>query len=103
SATESANPRSAMATLLLALDALLHRSRRLRIFAADFGERSAGHFLLLHGRGRLREPKQRLRRLRMAGMLGRQIEERLRRSVILLALEQALAQPELRVGGAAIG
>ena len=39
----------------------------------------------------------------MAAVLGGEIEERLRRGIVALALEQALAKPEFRIGGAAIG
>src|SRR5690349_19956163 len=96
SAALSAAPPSAVATLLLALDTLLHGGGRFRILAAHLGERGAGHFLLLHRRERLRKPQQRLGRLGMAGVLGGQIEERLGRGIIALALEQAFAEPELR-------
>src|SRR4051794_32556543 len=53
----SAAAPSALNTLLLALDALLHRGGRLRILAVDFSECGAGHFLLLHRAQRLRETK----------------------------------------------
>src|SRR4051812_17898719 len=103
SAALSAAARSAADTLLLALDALLHGRGRFGILAPHLGKRGAGHFLLVHRRQRLREAKQRLRRLGVAGMLGGQIEEGLRRSIIALALEQAFAEPELRLGGPPIG
>ena len=73
------------------------------ILASHLGERGAGHFLLLHGGERLREPQQRLRRLGVARVLGGEIEEGLRRGIVALALEQALAEPEFRLGGAAVG
>src|SRR4029079_4034786 len=103
SAALSAAPPSAADTLLLALDALLHGGGGFRILAAHLGERRTGHFLLLHGRERLRKPQQRLRRLGVAAVLGGKVEEGLRRGVIALALKQTLAQPELCIGGAAVG
>ena len=45
-------------------------------------------------RKRLAEPQQRLRRLGVALVLGGEVEEGLRRGVVALALEQALAEPE---------
>src|SRR6185437_14427890 len=95
-------PVSAVDTLLFPLDALPDACGRARIFAADLGERRARHFLLLHGIERLRKPQQRVGRLGVSRVLGREFEEGLRRGIILLALEQALAQPELSFRCAAV-
>src|SRR6185312_13124239 len=93
---------SAVRTLLFLGDAALHVGGGLRIFAADLGERGAGGFLLVHGGERLAEPQQRLRRLAAVLELGRDREEGFSRVAVALLLEQALAEPILRVGHQAL-
>src|SRR5664280_3105650 len=86
-----------MRTLLFLRDAAFHGSRGARKFAPDFRQRGAGRFLLIERGERLPEPQQGVRRL--AGVLefSRDRQEGFRRVAIALALEQALAQPVLRV------
>src|ERR1035441_10496982 len=87
----------AVRTLLFLRDAAFRGSRGARKFAPDFGQRGAGRFLLIERVERLSEPQQGVRRL--AGVLefSRDRQEGFRRVAIALALEQALAQPILRV------
>src|SRR3569832_1739108 len=86
-----------MNPLLLLRDRALHAGGRLRIFAADLGERGAGRFLLLQRRKRLAETQQRIRRLAGMLVLGRYGEEGLGRVAIVLLLIERLAHPVLRV------
>src|SRR6185437_17021686 len=88
---------SAAHALLFLRDAALHAGRRLGIFAADFRQRGAGGFLLMHGGERLAEPQQRIRRLAGVLVFGRDRKEGLGSVAVVLLLEQALAQPILRV------
>src|SRR5664279_489942 len=88
---------SAVRTLLFLRDAALHGSRGARKFAPDFGQRGAGRFLLIERGERLPEPQKGVRRLARALIFGRDRQEGFRRVAITLALEQALAQPILRV------
>src|SRR5882757_8329112 len=89
---------SAADTLLFPVDALLHADRRARIFAQDLAERRTGRFLLAERRERLPEPQQGVGRLRGRLELGRDVEEGLGGVAVALALEQAFAQPVLRLG-----
>src|SRR5215213_1316703 len=85
-------------TLLFPLRRLLHVRGRLRILAGNFAERCAGRLLLVQRGERLAEPQQRVRRLAGGLVLGRHCEEGLGGLAIALALEQAFAQPVVRVG-----
>ena len=76
-------------------------STRADICGSTSAKRRAGHLLLLERRQRLAEPQQRVRRLGVRAVLGGDGEELLGRRVVALALEQAFAEPELRVGRAA--
>src|SRR3954447_10087124 len=89
---------SAAGTLLFPVDALLHGDGRARIFAQDLAERGTGRFLLAQGGERLAEAQQRLRCLAGCFVFGRHREEGLRRVAELLPLEQAFAEPIVRVG-----
>src|SRR5688572_1470076 len=88
----------AAVALLLAVDALLHAARRARIFAGDLAERRAGGFLLPQRSQRLAEPQQRIRRARRGVVLGGDCQEGFGGVAKALALEQALAEPVLRIG-----
>src|SRR5262245_52396615 len=88
---------SAADTLLFPLDALLHIGRGAGIFAADFDEGGAGRILLLERRQRLSEPHERVGRLAGFLELGRDRKERFGGLAEALALEQALAEPVVRL------
>src|SRR5215467_810219 len=84
SAAETGAASSAADTFLFPVDALLHADRCARIFARDFTERGAGGLLLAHGGKRLTKAEQRVGRARRGLVLGRDIEERLRRIAVAL-------------------
>src|ERR1043166_5913972 len=106
---------SAMDTLLFPLDRLPDAQRGAGIFAADFGQGAAGGVLLAHlgegppgaslpplwGEG-LPEPQQRVGRLRCRGVIARDEQEQLGGVGIFVPLEERLAQPVIRVGGARV-
>src|ERR1700686_5130695 len=98
SAAETGAARSAADTLLFPIDALLHAERRAGIFAQHLSERRAGGLLLAQPRERLTEPQQRVGRFGGGLIFGRDIQERFGGVAIALPLEQALAQPILRLG-----
>src|SRR5262249_43391132 len=98
SAAETGSASSAADTLLFPVDALLHADRRARIFAQDLAERRAGGLFCAHGGERLAKPKQRVGRPRGGLVLGRHIEKGFGGVAVALPLEQALAQPILRIG-----
>src|SRR5262245_26494330 len=66
---------SAADTLLFPVDALLHAHRGARIFSQHLGKGCAGRLPLAHGRERLAEPEQSVRRLGGGLVFGRHIEE----------------------------
>src|SRR5438270_2645914 len=84
-------------TLLFPLRRLLHVRGRLRILAGNLSQRRARRLLLVERCERLAEPQQRVRRLAGALELARHGEERLGSLAIALALEQAFAEPIVRV------
>src|SRR6202030_4175245 len=98
SAAETGAARSAADTLLFPVDALLHAERRAGIFAQHLSERRAGGLFLAQHRERLAEPQQRVARLGGGFIFGRDIEEGFGGVAIALPLEQAFAQPILRLG-----
>src|SRR5262245_63790642 len=98
SAAETGSASSAADTLLFPVDALLHADRRARIFAQDLAERCTGGLLLAHGGERLAEPEQRVGRLCGGVVPGRHVEKGFGGIAVALPLEQALAQPILRIG-----
>src|SRR5262245_6446617 len=97
SAAETAS--SAADTLLFSLDPLLHARRGARKFAQHLPERRAGCLLLAEHGERLSEAEQRIGRLRVRFVFGRDIEEGFRRVTVALALELALAEPESGIAG----
>src|SRR5580700_5283405 len=97
-ASPSATLPSAVGTLLFPIDALLHAQRGARIFAQHLAERGTGGFFLAERRKRHAEPQQRVGRPRGVLVFGRHRQERFRRVVVALILEQGFAKPELRLG-----
>jgi hypothetical protein len=89
---------SAADTLLFPLDALLHDRGGARKFAHDFAERRARRFLLAERGQRLPEAQERVRGLRGGFIFCRNVEEGFGGVAVLLALEQAFAEP---IGGVA--
>src|SRR5262245_66543147 len=90
---------SAAGTLLFSLDPLLHARRGARKFAQHLAERRAGRLLFAeHGEG-LSEAEQRIGRLGVRFVFGRNVEEGFGRVAVALALELALAEPEGRIAG----
>src|SRR5437660_2743415 len=85
-------------SFLLTVDALLYRDCCARVFAPDLGERGAGGLLLAQRSERLAEAQERVGRLGGRFVFGRDAEEGFGSVAETLALEQALAQPILRVG-----
>src|SRR5262245_15755331 len=98
SAAETGVASSAARTLLLALDALLHARGCARKFSQDLAERRAGRLLLAERGERLPETQQRIGRLGVGFVFGRDVEEGFRGVAEALALEQGFAEP---IGGVA--
>src|SRR5262245_5538424 len=98
SAAETGAASSAADTLLLSLDALPYARGCAREFTQDFAERRAGRLLLAERGERLPEPKQRIGRLGIGFVFGRDVKEGFRGVAEALALEQAFAEP---IGGVA--
>src|SRR3954451_4098469 len=94
----AASPRCSRAAgaLLLALGALTD-ARRLRVLPAELGEGGAGLVARAERVEGDTELEHRVRRLVRARVLGRDLEELLRRLARAAALEVALAQPIDRV------
>src|SRR5262245_12459751 len=97
SAAETAS--SAAGTLLFSLDPLLHIRRSARKFAQHLAERGAGSLFLAEHGERLSEAEQRIGRLGVRFVFGRDVEEGFRRVAVALALELALAEPEGGIAG----
>src|SRR5262245_34592645 len=97
SAAETAS--SAAGTLLFSLDPLLHARRGARKFAQHLAERRAGCLLLAEHGERLSEAEQRIGRLGVRFVFGRNVEEGFRRVAVALTLELALAEPEGGITG----
>ena len=91
----------ALHPLLLTVHGRFDAARGARIFPRHLAERGAGGFLFLQRRQRLSEPQQRVRRLRRFVEFGGHREKGFGGIAILLALEQAFAQPVLRIRRAA--
>src|SRR3984893_8742923 len=87
----------ALNPLLLTVDGCFDAARGARIFPRHFAECRAGGLLLLQRRQRLSEPQQLVGRLARSIEFGGDAEEGFRGVAILLALEEALAEPILRV------
>src|SRR5580700_1019608 len=102
-ASSSRTACSAVDTLLFPIHGLLHIRRSARIFTQYLTERSAGCFLLAQGRKRLPKPQQCVGRARHGVVFGRDRKKRLRRVAIALILEQAFAEPILRLRRQPIG
>src|SRR5579862_1043490 len=96
-ASPSETASSAVGTLLFPIHALLHIERGARVFAQHFAERSAGRFFFAKRRERHSEFQQRVGCARVRVVFGRDGEEGFRGVAILLTLEQALAEPVLRL------
>src|SRR5262245_58147106 len=90
---------SASGPLLFSLGPLLHARRGARKFAQHFPERRAGCLLLAEHGERLSEAEQRIGRLRVRFVFGRDVEEGFRRVAVALALELTLAEPEGGIAG----
>ena len=87
----------ALNPLLLAVDGRFDAARGARIFPRHLAERGAGGLLLLQRRQRLSEPQQGIRGFRRFVEFGGHREKGFGGVAILLALEEALAQPVLRI------
>ena len=94
--------RSTMILGHLALGEPLHRSGRVRIALAEFGEGRAGLLRIAERGQRLAEPHHALGRARRLGVVGRDLEILLGRLARARALEIGLADVEDRVGGQAM-
>src|SRR5262245_51046027 len=97
SAAETAS--SAAGTLLFSLDPLLHVRRSARKFAQHLAERRAGSLFLAEHGERLSEAGQRIGRLGVRFVFGRDVEQGFRRIAVALALKLALAEPESGIAG----
>src|SRR5262249_49156639 len=98
SAAETGSAPSTADTPLVPGDAQLHAVPRARIFSPNLALRCTSGLLLARGGERLAEPEQRVGRPRGGVVLGRHVEKGFGGIAIALALEQALAQPILRIG-----
>src|ERR1700761_9435200 len=86
----------ALRALLLAVDGLLDAACGLRIFPPYLAECGASGFLLLQSGKRLTKPQQGIRGFRRLVGFARHGQKSFRRLTILLALEEAFSEPELR-------